>query len=28
VLEKFRSYGRQDAGDPALTPGGEGLPPR
>ena len=27
VLEKFRSYGRQDAEDPDLTYGGAGLPP-
>ncbi|MHB1872784.1 MAG: class II aldolase/adducin family protein [Steroidobacteraceae bacterium] len=27
VLEKFRSYGRQDAEDPDLTYGGPGLPP-
>ena len=28
VLEKFRTYGRQDAQDPALSAGGETLPPR
>lgn len=28
VIGKFRTYGRQDIGDAALRPGGEGLPPR
>jgi L-fuculose-phosphate aldolase len=28
VIEKFRTYGRQDAADPALRPGGQALPPR
>ena len=28
VVEKFRTYGRQDAQDPALSAGGEALPPR
>jgi L-fuculose-phosphate aldolase len=28
VLEKFRTYGRQDATDPTLSAGGETLPPR
>ena len=27
VLEKFRTYGRQDAADPGLRAGGEALPP-
>jgi L-fuculose-phosphate aldolase len=27
VIEKFRTYGRQDTADAALSPGGEGLPP-
>ncbi|MGH8295315.1 MAG: class II aldolase/adducin family protein [Steroidobacteraceae bacterium] len=28
VIEKFRTYGRQDAADPALRAGGEALPAR
>lgn len=28
VIEKFRTYGRQDAADPALRAAGEALPPR
>ncbi|MGH8202929.1 MAG: class II aldolase/adducin family protein [Steroidobacteraceae bacterium] len=28
VVEKFRTYGRQDMTDPALSAGGEALPPR
>ena len=28
VIEKFRTYGRQDLADPALRAGGEVLPPR
>lgn len=28
VVEKFRTYGTQDAADPALTCGGEHLPPK
>lgn len=28
VVEKFRSYGRQEAADPALSAAGEALPPR
>jgi L-fuculose-phosphate aldolase len=28
VIEKFRTYGRQDAADPALHAAGEALPPR
>jgi L-fuculose-phosphate aldolase len=28
VIEKFRTYGRQDAPDPALRAGGDALPPR
>lgn len=28
VVRKFDTYGRQDAADPALSPGGEPLPPR
>jgi L-fuculose-phosphate aldolase len=28
VSEKFRTYGRQDAADPALREGGEALPPK
>lgn len=28
VIEKFRTYGRQDLGDADLRPGGESLPPR
>lgn len=27
VVEKFRTYGRQDVADAALSPGGEALPP-
>jgi L-fuculose-phosphate aldolase len=28
VIEKFRTYGRQDAADPSLRAGGESLPPK